>query len=46
MLSITQRHAQAVINKFVDILKNDEKGVYTEDDFEIVGGNNGELLIS
>ncbi|POG75554.1 hypothetical protein GLOIN_2v951814 [Rhizophagus irregularis DAOM 181602=DAOM 197198] len=40
MLSITQRHAQAVINKFVDILKNDEKGVYTEDDFEIVGGNN------
>ncbi|RGB30866.1 mediator complex subunit MED14-domain-containing protein [Rhizophagus diaphanus] len=40
MLSVTQRHAQAVINKFVDILKNDEKGFYTEDDFEIVGGNN------
>ncbi|GBC05308.1 hypothetical protein RclHR1_06170012 [Rhizophagus clarus] len=40
MLSVTQRHAQAVINKFVDILKNDEKGVYTEDDFEIVGGSN------
>lgn len=46
MLSITQRHAQAVINKFVDILKNDEKGVYTEDDFEIVGGNDGKFLIS
>ena len=40
MLFITQRHAQAVIDKFVEILKND-KGVYTETDFEIVGGNNG-----
>ncbi|RIA96516.1 mediator complex subunit MED14-domain-containing protein [Glomus cerebriforme] len=39
MLSITQRHAQAVVDKFVEILKN-EKGVYTENNFEIVSGNN------
>ena len=43
MLSVTQRHAQAVINKFVNILKNDS--VYTVNDFEIVGGNNGKFLI-
>ncbi|CAI2180486.1 8089_t:CDS:10 [Funneliformis geosporum] len=40
MLSITQQHACSIIDKFVEILKNDEAGVYTENDFEIVNENN------
>ncbi|CAG8506341.1 11871_t:CDS:10 [Funneliformis mosseae] len=40
MLFITQQHAESIIDKFVEILKNDEAGVYTEDDFEIVNENN------
>ncbi len=45
MLFITQRHAETIIDKFVEILKNDEKGVYNENDFEIVNENNGKFSV-